>query len=123
MTLRMTNAGDAPLSGTGSPGDLIVRVTVRPSKDFRRQGTNLYHSARIPAHVAMLGGRTTVPTLEGPVEVRVQPGTQFGSESVLPGRGVVSAVQRRDKRGDLIVEYQVEVPRSVIFSLSWFDLV
>lgn len=111
MTLRMTNSGDAPLSGNGSPGDLIVRVSVRPSKDFRRQGVNLYHSARIPAHVAILGGRTTIPTLEGEVEVRVPPGTQFGSESVLPGKGVVSAVHKRDKRGDLVVEYQVEVPK------------
>lgn len=111
MQLRMAGQGDLPLSGTGPAGDLIIRVNVRPSKDFRRQGTSLYHTARIPVHVAMLGGKVVVPTLEGKVEVKVKGGTQSGEEITLGGKGVQSAVSRTQKRGDLVIEYQVEIPR------------
>jgi len=111
LLLRMPGAGDLPLSGPGSAGDLLIRIGVRPSNDYRRQGTTLFYTAKIPVHVALLGGKTTVPTLEGEVDIKVKPGTQFGDQIVLSGRGVTSAMVRERKRGDLIVEYQLEIPR------------
>ncbi|CDZ97584.1 dnaj protein [Phaffia rhodozyma] len=113
MQLRMTAAGDLPLSGSGPAGDLIIRVSVRPSNIFRRQGNHLHHVAKIPVHVALLGGRAKVPTLEGDVELRVHSGTQHGEEVVLSNKGVVSALSRSGKRGDLVVSYHLEVPRSL----------
>ena len=88
MTIKVPNAGDAPLSGKGRAGDLLVRVNVAASKVFRRQGAHLHHEARIPLHTALLGGRVRVPTLDGEVDVRVPGGTQQGEEMVLKGRGV-----------------------------------
>lgn len=111
MTIRVPRAGDASLSGKGQPGDLHVRVTVSPSKLFRRQGTNLYHDARIPLHTALLGGRVRVPTLDGEVDVRVPGGTQQGEEMVLKGRGVPS-VFGGDK-GDIFVTFTIQMPRYV----------
>ena len=111
MTIRVPRAGDASLSGKGQPGDLHVRVTVSPSKVFRRQGTNLYHDARIPLHTALLGGRVRVPTLDGEVDVRVPGGTQQGEEMVLKGRGVPS-VFGGDK-GDIFVTFTIQMPRYV----------
>lgn len=111
MTIRIPNAGDAPLSGKGRSGDLLVRVNVAPSKVFQRQGANLHHEARIPLHIALLGGRVRVPTLDGDVDVRVPGGTQQGEEMVLKGRGVPS-VFGNDK-GDLFVRFAVQLPRYV----------
>lgn len=111
MTIRVTKAGDAPISGNGQPGDLHVRVSVAPSKHFRRQGTNLYHDARIPLHIALLGGKVRVPTLDGEVDVRIPGGTQQGEEMVLKGRGV-SSVFGGDK-GDIFVTFAVQMPRYV----------
>ncbi|KZV77582.1 hypothetical protein PENSPDRAFT_679130 [Peniophora sp. CONT] len=111
MTVRVSKAGDAPMSGTGAPGDLLVQVKVTPSKVFRRQGSNLYHEAHIPLHTAVLGGRVRVPTLDGDVDVRVPGGTQQGEEMVLKSRGMPQ-IYRQDK-GDLFVTFSVKLPRSL----------
>ncbi|KAI6045067.1 DnaJ protein [Pisolithus marmoratus] len=111
MTIRVPAAGDAPLSGKGNHGDLLVRVSVSPSKIFRRQGANLYHEARIPMHLAILGGRIRVPTLDGHVDVRVPSGTQHGEEMVLRSHGVPSVFG--SGKGDLFVSFIVQLPRSL----------
>ncbi|KAF8446196.1 DnaJ protein, partial [Boletus edulis BED1] len=111
MTIRVPGAGDAPLTGKGSHGDLLVRVGVAPSKIFRRQGANLHHEARIPLHTALLGGRVRVPTLDGHVDVRVPSGTQHGEEMVLRNHGVASVFG--GDQGDLFVCFTVQLPRSL----------
>ncbi|KAJ7102268.1 DnaJ protein [Mycena belliarum] len=109
MTLRVHKRGDAPISGKGSAGDLLVRIHVTPSKDFSRQGNNLYHKTRIPMHVALLGGKVRVPTLDGEVDVRIPMGTQQDEEMVLKGRGVPSP--HGGDGGDLFVSFSVQLPR------------
>lgn len=116
MTIRVPNEGDAPISGKGPKGDLLVRVNVAASKVFSRQGTNIHHEARIPLHTALLGGRVRVPTLEGDVDVKVPSGTQQGEEMVLKGRGM-PAVFGGDK-GDLFVSFSIKLPRLVFKGLT-----
>ncbi|WWC66246.1 chaperone DnaJ [Kwoniella pini CBS 10737] len=115
MLIRIPNQGDMPLSSSGPPGDLLVRVSVKPSNVFRRQGTNIYHDAKVPLHVALLGGIIRIPTLEGEVDVKVKGGTQNGEEAVLKGRGVKSvySTRGRNERGDLIVGWKIQIPRSL----------
>lgn len=115
MTIRVPNSGDAPLAGKGQTGDLLVRVSVASSKLFRRQGTNLYHEARIPLHTALLGGRVRVPTLDGEVDVRVPGGTQQGEEMVLKGRGIQPVYG--GNKGDMFVTFIVQIPRYAYFIL------
>jgi molecular chaperone DnaJ len=115
MKVKMPSMGDMPLQATGPPGDLFVRVNVIPSKEFRRQGTNVYHDAKVPLHTALLGGRVRVATLEGDVEVRVREGTQHGEEAVLKGRGLQNVYGgRRAEKGDLIVAWKIQIPRYVL---------
>lgn len=109
MSIRINNAGDAPITGKGSMGDLLVRINVASSKNFVRQGSNLYHEARIPFHTAILGGRVRVPTLDGEVDVRIPTGTQPGEEMVLKGRGVPSVYG--SSNGDLFVTFSMIIPR------------
>ncbi|KAJ2928768.1 hypothetical protein H1R20_g8191, partial [Candolleomyces eurysporus] len=111
MTVRVPNAGDAPISGSGPFGDLLVRINVSRSNTFQRQGSNLYYNAQIPFYTALLGGRVRVPTLDGNVDVRIPGGTQPGEEMVLRGRGI-SALYGSGS-GDLFVRFGVQVPRSL----------
>jgi len=113
MSLRIPNAGDAPMAGKGRAGDLLVKVNVASSKTFRRKGANLYHEARIPLHTALLGGRVRVPTLDGEVDVRVPGGTQQGEEMVLKDRGVTRTIGSGADKGDLFVTFSVQLPRSL----------
>lgn len=112
MRIRLDGKGDAPLSGSGRPGsngDLFVRINVQPSKVFTRQGSNLYQSVSVPFYTAILGGRAPVKTLERDVEVRVPQGTQPGEEMVMRGRGVKKLY--REEYGDLVVKFNVTMPR------------
>ncbi|KAG7450240.1 DnaJ protein [Guyanagaster necrorhizus] len=111
MTIRVPKAGDAPVTGKGTPGDLFVRVSVAPSKQFTRQGVNLFHEVKVPFHTALLGGRVRVPTIDGEVDVRLPGGTQQGEEMVLKGRGVPEV--RNGLSGDLYVTFSVVLPRSL----------
>ena len=111
MTIRVPNAGDAPDHGKGPAGDLLVRVNVAASKVFRRQGSNIYHEARIPLHTALLGGRVRVPTLDGDVDVRVPGSTQQGQEMVLKTHGIQPVFG--GEKGDLFVTFNVQIPRQV----------
>lgn len=122
MKLRLDGKGDAPIRGKGRTGDLYVRVNVLPSKVFKRQGSNLYQDLVIPFYTAILGGRARVATLDKDVDIKVPSGTQPGEEMVLPGRGVKKLY--KDEHGDLVVKFNVSMPRFVFFSfpLAWFGL-
>lgn len=111
--IRHDGAGDVPLVGAGPPGSLYVRLHVRPSKIWRRQGTNLFYPAQIPFYTAVLGGRVRVPTLDGDVDVRVPAGTQPGEEMILRGRGVPRLGSRKnyENHGDLMVQFDITIPR------------
>ncbi|GAA5894523.1 uncharacterized protein JCM6883_002127 [Sporobolomyces salmoneus] len=111
MKIRIDGKGDAPLGGKGRTGDLFVRVNVIPSKIFTRQGSNLYESVSVPFYTAILGGKAPVKTLDRDVEIRVPGGTQPGEEMVLRGKGVKKLY--KDEHGDLIVRFNVSMPRSL----------
>ncbi|TFK20137.1 DnaJ protein [Coprinopsis marcescibilis] len=111
MTVCIPKAGDAPISGSGSTGDLLVRVHVARSNVFQRQGSNIFYNAKIPFYTALLGGRVRVPTLDGDVDVRVPGGTQPGEEMVLKGRGIPSVVSTGT--GDLFVKFSLSIPRTM----------
>src|SRR5205807_6199296 len=72
----------------GPPGDLYVQVRVRADERFLRDGDDLVTALDVPAPLAALGGRFTVPTLEGDEDVEVTAGTQPGETVVLRGRGM-----------------------------------
>ena len=52
--LRIRREGDAGPKG-GQPGDLYVFISVQPSKDFKRDGADIYSQAR-PRALARAGG-------------------------------------------------------------------
>ncbi|GAA6011346.1 hypothetical protein JCM11491_002752 [Sporobolomyces phaffii] len=111
MKIRIDGKGDAPLGGKGRTGDLFVRVNVIPSKVFTRQGSNIYQNVSVPFYTAILGGKAPVKTLDRDVEIRVPGGTQPGEEMVLRGKGVKKLY--KDEHGDLIVRFNVAMPRSL----------
>jgi len=99
---------------TGEPGapqgDLYVFVTVRPHEKFLRDGDDLVTVLDVPAPLAALGAKLDVPTLEGPDDVHVRPGTQPGETIPMRGRGM-PVLRRPGRRGDLRVVINVVIPR------------
>ncbi|MGH9146962.1 MAG: molecular chaperone DnaJ [Vicinamibacterales bacterium] len=90
-------------------GDLHVVIQVAAHPLFRREDDDLHLVVPIAIHEAALGAKIDVPSLEGPVRVRVLPGTQSGQRFRLRERGVTSP--RTGRRGDLVVEVRLTLPK------------
>jgi molecular chaperone DnaJ len=107
MSIRISGAGHAGERGA-PPGDLYVRVRVEEDPELMRDGDDLIHRMRINFVEAALGTEAEVPTLEGRIGVRIEPGTQPGTTLTLRGEGMPRL--RRRGRGDLKVVVDVMVP-------------
>jgi molecular chaperone DnaJ len=107
--IRLAGRGEPGTRG-GPAGNLYVLVRVRADDLFGRSGDNLTLAVPITFAEAVLGTDLRVPTLDGPVTLRVPPGTPSGRTLRARGRGV----QRRDgTTGDLLVTLEVVVPEKV----------
>jgi len=104
--LRLAGQGDRAPGGK-QPGDLYVRVRVRPHKQFLRRGLDIHSEVTIDMVQAALGASLEVPTLHGPVELKVPAGTQPEALLRLRGRGVSASDGRR---GDHYVRVHVRIP-------------
>lgn len=108
QTLRLRGKGAAG-SGGGASGDALITILVRPHAIFRRDGDDILLTLPITFDEAILGGKVTVPTIDGPVGLTIPAGASTGRVLRLRGRGV--APEGRSGTGDQKVELKVVVPK------------
>ena len=96
------------LSPMGGPrGDLIITAHVTPHPYFQRQGRDILLDLPISAAEAAHGATISVPTLDGPVDLRVPSGIGSGKKLRIKGRGVS---QRDGSRGDEYCRIFIQLP-------------
>ncbi len=88
--------------------DFDIVLEVRPSREFKREGDDLITEQEITFSEAALGAVVDVPTIDGPLKIRIQPGTQPGTMVRLRSKGVPRL--RGNGRGDEYVRIQLKVP-------------
>jgi molecular chaperone DnaJ len=104
---RIRVAGKGEPGGAGGPaGDLYVRVLVAPHRLFGRRGDDLTIDLPITFPEAALGANVQVPTLNGPVTLKVPAGTRSGKTFRVKGKGA----PRKGGHGDLLATTVVDVP-------------
>jgi len=91
-------------------GDLFLRVRLAKHPDFEVEGHNLIYEADLAPWEAVLGANISVPTLNGPVNIKIPPGTPGGQKLRVRARGLPG---RGGSNGDLIVVTKIEVPAHV----------
>lgn len=106
--IRLSGLGHADGASLRA-GDLFVHVHVREDPRFLRDGDDLVSRVNLSMAQAALGGRISIPTLEGETEIDMKPGTQPGEVLSLRGKGM-PVLQGRG-RGDQRVIVNVRVPR------------
>jgi len=105
--LKVLNRGN-PGSNGGPAGDLYIVLNVNTHPFLERDGDDIVFHLDISFSQASLGGRVTVPTLDGEVEMDIPPGTQPGDVLRLKHRGISSP--RGSGRGDQQIVIQVTTP-------------
>jgi curved DNA-binding protein len=91
----------------GPAGDLYVTVNLARHRVFKRLGDDLEMRLPLAPWEAALGKKIKVPTLDGDVPVKIPPGTQTGTQLLVPARGLPT---RDGKRGDLFLAVSIVVP-------------
>ncbi len=103
--IRLKGQGGEGLNG-GTPGDLYLKVRLLPHPVFKVDGADLETELVLRPDQAALGDQITVPTLDGPVKMKVPPGTRAGQRLRLRGKGM----PRKGGRGDQYVRVKIDLP-------------
>jgi curved DNA-binding protein len=108
--IRLAGEGGAGVAG-GPPGDLFLRVRLKPHPRFRVEGRDLYVDLAVSPWEAALGAEVPVPTLEGNAQVKVPPGSSSGRRLRLRGQGLPGS--RGAQPGDLYAVVTIRVPKKL----------
>lgn len=103
QTLRLKGLGEAGINGA-SAGDVMITLNVDRHPYFVLEDKNILLDLPITLKEAILGGKVTVPTINGKVAVNIPPYATSGEKLRLKGKGV--------KGGDQIITLKVAMPKT-----------
>ena len=86
-------------------GDHFLQLRVRTAEGLRIDGLRVLYKLELSPAEAALGSQVVVPTLDGPVRLRVPAGSSSGRLLRLRGRGQ----QWAERRGDQLVEIRIVI--------------
>lgn len=110
MQLTMRGKGNAGIKG-GMAGDLLISIEVKEHNELKRDGSNLIFELYISFPDASLGTSVDIPTLTGPVKIKIPPGTQSGKIFRLNGKGLPSV--QSYGRGDQLIYVNIWTPKKL----------
>ena len=107
--IRVPGKGEEGRNG-GPAGDLYLRVRFAQHPDFRVRGADLFYDLDLSPWEAVLGATVTIPALDGPVTVRIPPGTGKGQQLRVRGKGLPAG---GGARGDLYAVITIQIPAEI----------
>lgn len=110
MQLTMRGRGNAGIKG-GPAGDLLISIEVKPHADLKRDGNNLIYELYLSFPDAAIGCSAEVPTLSGPVKIKIPAGTPSGKIFRLNGKGLPSV--QAYGRGDELIYVNIWTPKKL----------
>lgn len=110
MQLSVSGKGSAARRG-GMNGDLLLIIEEEAHEDLERDGTDLIFHLHISIPDAILGNTVEIPTIEGRVKIKIDPGTEAGKILRLRGKGIPDI--NGGGSGDLLVQVNIWTPKTV----------
>jgi molecular chaperone DnaJ len=95
----------------GRRGDLYILFYVEEDEDFIRDGNDIYIEVPVFFTKCILGGKITIPSLEGELKIDLKPGTRDRERFVFKNKGVRDV--HTGERGDLIVQIKMNLPKKL----------
>lgn len=105
--IRVGNEGE-PGRGGGPRGDLYCYVRIKSHEFLQRDGCDLIVIVPISLTQAALGATIDVPSLNSTKQLKIPPGTQYGSVFRIKGRGLPD--MRTGRTGEQLVQIIIETP-------------
>jgi len=110
MQLSMSGKGNQGPNG-GPPGDLLILIEEKPDELLKREGNNVIYDLHLNFVDAVLGTSTEVPTIDGKVKIKIEPGTQSGRILRLRGKGIKDL--NGYGAGDQLIHVNIWTPKQV----------
>jgi len=95
----------------GAPGDLIVFIEEIPHEFFVRKDSNIYYDLFISFPDAVLGTDVEIPTLDGNIKLKIDPGVSSGKLISVREKGLPNL--NSYGRGDHVIIVNVYIPSKV----------
>ncbi len=93
--VRVAGKGEpAPMGG--KPGDLYLIIHVKPHPFLQRSGDDLHMDVPVTVREAMAGGGIDIPTIDGPVKLKIPAGSQSGRVLRLKGKGATNLKNKNE---------------------------
>lgn len=105
--IRLRGQG-MPGHGTGTHGDLYLEISLEKHPLFTADKRDIHMTLPVTPWEAALGSTVECPTLGGPVNLNIPPGSQSGKKMRLKSRGLCSA----SHTGDQIITLQIVIPKA-----------
>lgn len=110
QVLRLKGKGSAARSG-GNAGDLLISMNIVPGSGTEIKGRDIYMDTPVDIFTAILGGKATISTLRGPINVNIPAGSDSGKILRLKGLGMPGS--NGTSKGDLYIKLKIEVPKNL----------
>lgn len=110
MQLSMSGKGNAAPGG-GMPGDLLILIDEIEDQELKREGNNITYELYTSFIDATLGSTVEVPTIDGNVKIKIEPGTQSGKILRLRNKGIKDI--NGYGRGDQLIHVNVWTPKKL----------
>lgn len=104
QSIRLKGQGSGGIGG-GEAGDLLLEIEYEPHPLFEVRKRDVYLDLPVTPWEAALGGKVTVPTLGGNVNLNIPANSQAGKQLRLKGRGLPGKPP-----GDQIVRLKIVTP-------------
>lgn len=110
MQLSVSGKGSSARRG-GINGDLLLFIEEEAHPELERDGTDLIFHLHICIPDAILGNTVEIPTIDGRVKIKIDPGTEAGKILRLRGKGIPDI--NGYGSGDLLVQVNIWTPKTV----------